>query len=102
MEKSLKEVLHEGEFDNKNEIKGFPIGETQIVISKCKVQSIPVTFDGKSRNKFVIEYDGNKYWAGNQIMKGLKAAENNGVDVVKVVRQGEELDTTYMVLEVNE
>jgi hypothetical protein len=100
--KDLKTVLEEISFDKESDIQAFPDGKTELEISKCTTKEVPVSYnDGTQGTKHIINYQDKKYWAGKQVMAGLKEAVENGKDKVFVLKKGQGLKTNYIVMEVD-
>ena len=101
-DKNLKEVLKETSFEKESDVQSFPDGKSELIISKCVTKQVPVSFnDGTQGTKYVITYGDKKYWAGKQVMQGLKEAVGNGKDKVIVIKKGVGLKTNYIVMEVD-
>ena len=99
MEK-LNKFLEGKDFDKtESEIKAFEDGETEIDLTKLEVEARVVDFgDGKEKTRYVLKDGDNQYWAGNQVMQGIKAAFDKEAERCKVLKQGSGLKTSYMVV----
>jgi len=84
--------------------ESFPEGKTKIVLNKAKV--IPTVFvddnTGKEKARWKICYEDKVYYAGKQVMNGIKEEQDKGAKTVIVIRKGEGLKTNYTVINAEE
>jgi len=99
---NLKDFVKDKDFSTENNTEPFPEGKTILQVESIDVQEQAVEFDGKKRMRYILSVGDKQYWAGSQIMEGVKAAINAGFKKVEVNRKGLGLKTKYAVLGVQE
>lgn len=80
----------------------LPEGETVFDTTAIQVQEKEVEFDGRTRKRFELTVGDNIYGVGVKVMDGIKKAVAQGATKVKVIRQGTDKKTSYVVLPVKE
>lgn len=82
-------------------IEKFPEGETLVNLAELDIQEKEVEFEpGKKKMRWILSFGDKKYWAGRKVLDGLKEAVSKGAKAAKVMRQGQGMKTSYMVLPV--
>lgn len=78
---------------------GFPEGKTELDLTKVTVQEKEVPFDEGTRKRWILTVGEINYWAGVQIMNGIKDAQEAGFSRVSVIRTGTtKTNTKYRVM----
>ena len=98
---NIKKFLEGKDFENsESDIEPFPEGKTKLQLEKIMVENITIDYPDGPKERYILEHDGKKYWAGKQIMNGLKIAIEEKAKEVFVVRQGMDRNTKYMVVSI--
>ena len=92
---NLADYAKEKNFGSSGE--SFPEGETIIDLKEAEVEPTTVEFGGETKQRWNITYKGKTYYTGVKVMKGIKKCQADGHTKVVVIRDGEKLDTTYIV-----
>jgi len=96
---TLKEFVKGKEFGGgDSDAEPFPLGKTEIDISKVGVEEREVEFDGVKKPRWILSVGEKKFWAGTQIMNGVKDAEEAGFSKVSITKKGEGIKTKYKVM----
>lgn len=80
----------------------LPEGETVLDTTKIQVKETVAEFDGKERKRFELSDGSTVYGVGVKVMDGIKKAVAGGATRVKIIRQGTDKKTSYVVLPVEE
>lgn len=80
----------------------LPEGETVLDTTAIQVKEAPKEFDGVMRKRFELTVGDTVYGVGVKVMDGIKAAVAGGAVKVKIIRQGTDKKTSYVVLPVKE
>ena len=78
----------------------FQEGKTIIDVKKVKISETSFTDEsGKTRPQWIWEVEGKRYFAGSQIMEGLRKVLElePGVKEIEVIRNGSGKGTKYVV-----
>ena len=99
----ITEFIKDKDFSSAgSEAKPFPEGKTKINLNKVDVEEKIVEFEGKPKTRYLLSTEGEVYWAGSQIMEGIKQATENGFTTVTITRKGQGLATKYGVMPIQE
>jgi len=79
----------------------MPEGDTTFDLSVVEVEEKTVTFDDGPKQRFILSCGGKRLWAPPSVLGDMKAASENGFDLVKVTRSGQGLKTKYKVMPIN-
>ena len=97
---NLADYVKTKEFKSRGE--SFPEGETVIDTEKAEIEETVKEFDGETKIRYLIKHEGKEYYAGPQIMKQLKKHVEDGHTKVSIIRQGQGLETQYMVVPIRD
>lgn len=95
---SIMDFIKEKDFSNESDIESFPEGKTNLDLSKTDVEEKQVDFEGMKKTRYVLTIGEKKYWAGTQIMDGIKQASESGFSNVVITRKGQGMKTRYTVM----
>lgn len=98
---NLDKFLEGKDFETKDkEAEAFPTGKTRINLKTLEVEERTIEFEDGAKTRYILKDGDKSYWAGNQVMTGIKAARDLGADEADVLKQGSGLKTSYMVVAV--
>jgi hypothetical protein len=97
----LSEFVKDKEFGSDSGVEKFPEGETSLgLLSDVEVETKTIQqSDGSAKERYVLGVGDKRYWAGVQVMQGIKTVQEQGAVKAKVVRSGSTMnDTKYIVV----
>lgn len=93
---NLKDFVEKTEFSVSAK---FPEGKTTLDLATATIEPVKFTDpDGKEKQRYKITANNVVYYAGPQIIQGIKVALEKGAKKVEIIRQGTDKNTKYIVL----
>lgn len=100
---TLKDFVKDKDFaSGESDADPFPEGKTELDVPSVEVEEKEIEFDNGKKTRYILSFGEKRYWAGPQIMDGIKQALGAGFSKLVVTRKGQGLKTKYTVMPVQE
>lgn len=94
----ILDYIKDKDFAEESEGDPFPEGQTEIDLTKVDVEERKQDFGEGPKLRYLLKYNDKNYWAGPQILAGIKLATESGFTKVVIQRKGTGLKTKYTVM----